>query len=192
MIKNYLIGTVLAFSVSAFCAGCSSQSADSQVEENDQVKVTEQVEETEQMKEAAQEEVTDREELTDHKVYIESGETVTGVADYSNSEIETADNLAIPGYESLEFRAGTKVQNVEFDNPADNTCYFVMTLSLEDGTEIWKSDYLEPGVMYDCIVLNKELEAGEYENASLVYDCYALADKHELNGANISLTLNVR
>jgi len=162
MIKKYLIGTVLALSVSMFCAGCSSQSADSQVE------------------------------LTDHKVYIESGEEVTGVADYSNSGIETADNLAIPGYESFEFKAGTKVQNVELNNPEDNTCYFVMTLLLEDGTEIWKSDYLEPGVMYDSIVLNKELEAGDYENASLNYECFALTDKHELNGANISLTLNVR
>lgn len=127
-----------------------------------------------------------------HKIVIDTGETVTGVMDYSNSNVSQAANISVPGYDTFYFKAGTKEQDVELNNPKDNTCYFVMTLSLEDGTEIWKSDYLEPGVMYDHITLEKELEEGTYENVTLNYDCYALNDMHVLNGAVIQLSLDVK
>ena len=54
--------------------------------------------------------------------------------DYSN--IEMNPNIAIPGYESLDFKAGKKKQSVNFYNPEENTCYFRISLVLkvDDGT----------------------------------------------------------
>lgn len=126
-----------------------------------------------------------------HMVYTESGETVTGIAEHSGEDIKMSANISVPGYDTFYFKSGTKEQDIELDNPEENTCYFVMTLSLEDGTEIWKSDLLEPGVMYDHIALEQELKAGTYENVKLNYDCYALNDMHTLNGAEIEVSLEV-
>lgn len=71
--------------------------------------------------------------------------------DYSN--IEMNPNISVPGYESLELKAGTKKQNVNFYNPGVNTCYFRISLVLKaDGTGtdeaesvLWTSDLIEPG-----------------------------------------------
>lgn len=54
--------------------------------------------------------------------------------EYSN--IIENPNIAIPGYESLEFKAGKKKQSVNFYNPEENTCYFRISLVLkvDDGT----------------------------------------------------------
>ena len=56
--------------------------------------------------------------------------------DYSN--IEMNPNIAIPGYGSLDFKAGKKKQSVNFYNPKENTCYFRISLVLkgDDSTGI--------------------------------------------------------
>lgn len=124
--------------------------------------------------------------------------------DYSN--IVENPNIAIPGFESLEFKAGTKKQSVSFYNPEENTCYFRISLVLksDDGTEaggtagdseakeevLWTSEMIEPGEHVKSIKLDKELENGEYA-AILKYECFSLKDKTPLNGSNVELTLNV-
>ena len=67
-----------------------------------------------------------------------------------------------------------------------------MSLILEDGTVIWKSDYLEPGMAFDRIELSQALEKGSYANVTLQYDCYSIADKRELNGSAVTVTLEVK
>ena len=122
--------------------------------------------------------------------------------DYSN--IVENSNISIPGYESLELKAGKTKQSVDFYNPDDNTCFFRISLVIKYGadtangkegnvgeeTVLWTSDFIEPGEHVKSIKLNKELESGEYA-ATLKYECFRLQDKSPLNGSNVELTLNV-
>ena len=123
--------------------------------------------------------------------------------DYSN--IVENPNISIPGYESLDFKAGKTKQSVDFYNPDDNTCFFRISLVLKDETDtangeegnageetvLWTSDFIEPGEHVKSIKLRKELESGEY-TATLKYECFRLQDKTPLNGSNVELTLKVR
>lgn len=98
----------------------------------------------------------------------------------------------IPGYGALEFQAGTTQQAVNFVNPEENQCYFIITLCLADGTELYQSQLIPPGKGLYEITLNQSLEAGEYEGAQLQYRCISLEDgQTEYNGANVNLTLRV-
>lgn len=102
--------------------------------------------------------------------------------------VENSD-ISIPGYESIDFKAGKKKQSSKFHNPENNSCYFVMTLIMDDET-LWKSDYIKPGESINKIKLSRSLEAGEY-SAKLKYECFTLNDKNPLNGADITLMINV-
>ena len=122
--------------------------------------------------------------------------------DYSN--IVENPNISIPGYESLEFKAGKKKQSVNFYNPEENTCYFRISLVLDKGDKedvgeeketdeeiLWTSELIEPEEEVKNITLEKELESGDYP-AKLKYECFSLKDKRQLNGSNIAIMLSVR
>lgn len=128
----------------------------------------------------------------DRKVDSRTGKVVTGINRIQSDEIRENPDISVPGYEKLELVAGKKKQNVYLNNPNENTCYFVMSLILEDGTIIWKSDYLEPGMAFDRIELNQPLEKGNYENVTLKYNCYSIVDKRELNGSAVTIKLEVK
>ena len=101
--------------------------------------------------------------------------------------------IAIPGYKSLSLKAGQTEQSVNLYNPAENDCYFVMTLLLPDGTQIWKSKMVEPGKGLYEITLDQPVEAGTYENSTLKYECYRMDEElTALNGSEIRLTLEVK
>ena len=120
------------------------------------------------------------------------GKTDKPKKDYSN--IEMNPNISIPGYESLDFKAGKKKQSVNFYNPEENTCYFRISLVLKaDEAEevLWTSELIEPGEEVKSIKLDKELESGEYP-AILKYECFSLKDETPLNGSNVELILEVR
>ena len=105
---------------------------------------------------------------------------------------KTEDTIAIPGYEGLTLIADSKKQELSLKNPETNTCYFVITLYLEDGTELWKSEMLKAGDISKPIKLNRELSAGNYP-AKLKYECYRMdKEKTPLNGAEMKLTLRVK
>lgn len=99
------------------------------------------------------------------------------------------DTIAIPGYEALELKAGSKKQSVCLPNPPQNMCYFQISLYLEDGTLLWQSELIEPGETSQPMVLTEELEKGTYPNALLRYACFRLDDQSPLNGAEMKLTL---
>lgn len=103
------------------------------------------------------------------------------------------DSIAIPGYEMLELKAGSKEQSLCMPNPPQNCCYFQITLSLEDGTLLWKSELIAPGTNSKPMVLSKALEKGMYPNAILRYSCYRMDETlAPLNGAETKLTLWVK
>lgn len=103
------------------------------------------------------------------------------------------DSIAIPGYEMLELKAGSKEQTLCMPNPPQNCCYFQISLYLEDGTLLWKSELIEPGTTSNPIVLSRALEKGMYPNAILRYSCYRMDEElSPLNGAETKLTLWVK
>ena len=106
---------------------------------------------------------------------------------------ERPEMIDITAYESLELKANTPEQSVRFDNPIENNCWLVITLSLEDGTVLWKSEELQPGQVVRSITLNQPLAAGEYENAVISYQHWTYdEEKLPLNGAETLVTLKVQ
>lgn len=102
----------------------------------------------------------------------------------------TADTITIPGIDGLNLKAGQLNQQVDFCNPSQNKCYFQISLFLSDGTLMWKSDYIAPSAEISEITLYKELQRGLYKNCRLVYDCYSLNDKSQLNSGEVKLEIN--
>ncbi|MBQ9721443.1 MAG: hypothetical protein IJV64_12240 [Oscillospiraceae bacterium] len=116
------------------------------------------------------------------------GDTVERFAEAAPGNGES---IAIPGYEKLSFAAGKTAQAVNLQNPAENACTFVLTLSLTDGEALWTGKALSPGEAFTRITLSKALDAGDYP-ATLHYDCFSLQDNTPLNGAEIQLTIEVQ
>ena len=103
------------------------------------------------------------------------------------------DSISIPGYEGITLRANALRQDVALNNPPQNTCYFEISLYLDDGTLLWKSDYIKPGNHSAPIVLTQKLPKGTYSNAVLKYSCFKMdKEKTPLNGAETKLTLRVK
>lgn len=111
-----------------------------------------------------------------------------------NVTVEKNDNsISIPGFELLELKADTKKQTISLSNPPQNTCYFRITLRMEDGTVLWVSDYIKPGKKSKPITLETPLGAGTYSGAVLQYECFRMDENRTpLNGAETKLTLLVK
>lgn len=102
-------------------------------------------------------------------------------------------SIAIPGYEGLELIADKRKQTLCLPNPAQNACYFQISLFLEDGTLLWESELIEPGELSKPIKLSMTLEKGSYPNSVLHYACFAMdGSMTPLNGAEMKLTLRVK
>ena len=111
----------------------------------------------------------------------------------SKDNNQSANSIAIPGYEAISLEANTKKQSTALQNPSHNACLFKITLILEDGTVLWVSDYVKPGEISDNIKLSKELEPGTYPNSILKYECFTMdGSLSALNGAETKLTLWVK
>ena len=107
--------------------------------------------------------------------------------------VKLEDRIAIPGYEAVELTADTLEQTLCFPNPAQNSCYFQISLYLEDGTLLWKSADVAPGENSEPVVLNQQLAEGTYKDAVLKYECFTMDKKHsQLNGAQTKLMLLVK
>ena len=121
-------------------------------------------------------------------------QTNTTIQKQDSELIEKNENsISIPGYEGITLKADSLKQTVALNNPAQNSCYFVITLCLEDGTMLWQSDYIKPGETSSPIVLNQPLDKGNYPNAVLQYSCFKMdSEKTPLNGAETKLTLRVK
>lgn len=111
-----------------------------------------------------------------------------------SGEVEKlTDTIAIPGFAQLNLKAGTCEQNVALSNPAQNFCYFKISLLLEDGTVIWVSELIEPGKQSEAITLLQSLDAGTYENVTVRYDCYTMdGSLTQLNSGEITIKLVVQ
>ena len=100
-------------------------------------------------------------------------------------------STAIPGFDTINMRAGTLDQTAKLYNPAENTCYFLVSIILPDGKEIYRSNMIAPGEVISRIRLSSALDAGTYEGAALLYSCFSMSDLHPMNGATVKFTLEV-
>lgn len=107
------------------------------------------------------------------------------------AQAQKTPSITIPGFDSLTMKEGQADQDVKLYNPQQNKCYFVLTIYLQNGTEIFHSSKLAPGEKLNKIELAQPLKAGTYKGAKLRYSCYAFEDLQPLNGADINFTLEV-
>ena len=104
---------------------------------------------------------------------------------------ERQDNtITIPGMTGITMKSGQLQQTVEFYNPEQNTCYFVLSLYLSDDTLIYQSDFLAPGEHISEIMLNQALQRGVYGKCRLVYECFTLDNMCALNTGEVILEIN--
>lgn len=97
----------------------------------------------------------------------------------------------IPGFKTLTLAADSTEQEVYFQNPAENKVNLQLTLSLADGTQLYKSDLIQPGNAVKSIKISKKLESGTYNDAILHYDCFT-AEGEKCNSANLTFDLIVK
>ncbi|MGL4607491.1 MAG: hypothetical protein ACRCU3_08515 [Eubacteriaceae bacterium] len=113
-----------------------------------------------------------------------------GILDTSGNNPPSSEGIAIPGYKEIGLLANEIAQKVSLGNPEQNTCNFVISMVLKDGTELYRSGLIAPGKGLYEIELTKPLPPGVYE-AFLNYDCYT-PDEKPLNGASTDLTLIIQ
>ena len=99
-------------------------------------------------------------------------------------------SIAVPGFERLTVR-GRMPQADNIGNPASNTCYFVVTLLLADGSKFYRSGVLGPGQSVGVVELANATPAGTHEGAVARYSAYSLDNLTPLNGADIAFVLEV-
>lgn len=120
-----------------------------------------------------------------------NAEEYTGDRDTYTGKKNT-DTIDIPGFDVMNLKANTKEQSVNLYNPEQNSCYFKISLILADGTRLWQSGLVEPGKAIYNLTLEQALDAGEYVDTTLKYECFAMDEEQTpLNGSEIKITLNV-
>lgn len=109
-----------------------------------------------------------------------------------NSTITESDKISIPGFETWTIDANKTKVSTNFYNPEKNTCYFIISVVLNDtGETIYESRYLKPGQHLYEVELLKTLETGKYQ-ATLHYSAYSITDLTPMNGADVPFELVVR
>jgi hypothetical protein len=99
-------------------------------------------------------------------------------------------DIRLLGFDRLTAE-GRRLQAEKVHNHADNACHFIVSLMLADGTEIYRSGILAPGMSAGTVELTKQLAPGIYEGAVARFSSYSLETFQLLGGADISFTLEV-
>lgn len=96
--------------------------------------------------------------------------------------------IIIPGFSSLSIDANQTNVYLNLYNPSGNTCCFVISLILEDGTVLYQSGTLLPGELVGNAVISQPMPSGHY-NATVRYEAFDAYDLSPLNNAEIEITL---
>lgn len=99
-------------------------------------------------------------------------------------------SITIPAVSGINLKSGQLQQKVDFYNPKENQCYFVISIYLSDDTLIYKSDYIAPAETITEITLLQTLQKGTYRNCRIVYNCYTLDNKATLNSGDVKIEIN--
>lgn len=108
----------------------------------------------------------------------------TGIPEQTDEpEESTSGGIQIPGYSKAEMEEGDMQLHLSIGNPKENNCGFYVTVRLEDGTVLYKSELLKPGYGLTEIPLEQTLNKGTYD-AEVFYECVTLdEDASPLNSA---------
>ena len=113
----------------------------------------------------------------------------------TNNKLEfeaSSDNkkrILLPGMDGINLKSETLEQAVNFYNPRENNCCFIMSLYLSDNTLLWQSDFLMPGESINTITLNTKLKKGKYRNCRLIYKCFSVESKKSLNSGEMMIEI---
>ena len=108
-----------------------------------------------------------------------------------NQTVTETDTISIPGFETWAIDAGETKVSTNFYNPEKNTCYFVISVILDNtGEKVYESKYIKPGQHLYEVELIRALEAGTYK-ATLHYSTYSMTDLAPMNGADVPFELVV-
>lgn len=110
--------------------------------------------------------------------------------DFTPAGEQRENTITIPGMTGITMKSGQLHQVVDFYNPEQNSCYFVLSLYLSDDTLIYQSDFLAPGEHIIELMLNQKLQRGVYRKCRLVYECFTLDNKCPLNTGEVILEIN--
>ena len=113
-----------------------------------------------------------------------------GTLNFTPAGEQQNNTITIPGMTGITLQSGRLEQAVDFHNPKENACYFVLSLYLSDDTLIYQSNYLAPGERITEIMLNQPLQRGIYGKCRLVYECFTLDNKYALNTGEVVLEIN--
>lgn len=109
-----------------------------------------------------------------------------------NIEAQGSEGIKIPGFNKIYFEAGTNQVQLTLANPADNTCYFIYELFLNDpeGEKLYSSCRIDPGMALTDITVSRSLEEGAYTLYIKVNPC-DLDSGAPLNAALLKVPLIV-
>lgn len=117
-------------------------------------------------------------------------ETTDKYLEFEPAADNPINSITIPGVTGLSMKSDQLQQKVDFFNPEENNCYFVISIYLSDDTLIYKSDYLAPAESITKITLLQTLQKGTYKNCRMVYNCYTLDGKAALNSGTVIFEIN--
>ena len=126
------------------------------------------------------------EEATGGAFYDQSAAQIQEAVDHEVEDgyFNMSINTSVPVFEDNTAAIG--IRNIE-SNSYDCT----VTVTLDDGTEVYTSGGLAPGTELDMVTLTQQLEPGDYE-ATAVFDIYEQDEAHTVAGQTASkLTLHV-
>ena len=112
-----------------------------------------------------------------------------------SSEVEK--HVAIPGYKTMSFPAGTDIVSVDLYNPEINTGLYYLIFELKvpykfgNYEVLYKSELVEGGKHLYQINLSHSLSAGIYEHCILHIQPYKVDDLAETNNVDVEFTLKV-
>ena len=115
--------------------------------------------------------------------WLRNGKEIKTYRGGENQEID------VPGFKTLVFRANQTSQKVNFYNPEENECLFKLKLYAND-KQLWESGYIQPSDGYYDIEISDPLDVGEYDG-KLIYQCYK-DDGTQLNSAVVTFKLIVK
>lgn len=114
----------------------------------------------------------------------------TDSQDADSSAGSSQDSISLPGMDVMKFKANQKKQLVNLYNPKQNNCYMKISLLLEDGTMLYQSGLISPGMGVYEIELTDGLPEGVYRNSVIKYECFTMDDDcNPLNGAELTSTI---
>lgn len=98
--------------------------------------------------------------------------------------------ISIPTSQEYNIIHGTTEQEIPLSNPSTNTCDFIISIYLSDGSKLYTSDRVCPGDSVTSVQFSQPLKSGVYRNVVVVYDCYKHGTQEPLTRVEVVVELN--